>query len=106
MSTEMSHEPDNLSRSIQINSLLGHASNEATMNSNGSFAGDRDKGLQRAEDRRSSEGLLFTRLIELDASSTNEFVNRVAGTCNAFSRRSVERTPSIAAFLAASRRRR
>ena len=34
----------------------GHAGNEATMNSNGSFASDRDKGLQRAEDRRSSEG--------------------------------------------------
>ena len=29
MSTEMSHEPHNLGRSIQINSLLGHASNEA-----------------------------------------------------------------------------
>ncbi|MGY2489024.1 hypothetical protein [Cupriavidus sp. CP313] len=34
----------------------GHASNEAVMNSNGSFAGDRDKGLQRAGDRRSSQG--------------------------------------------------
>ena len=34
----------------------GHASKEAVVNSNGSFAGDRDKGLQRAEDRRSSEG--------------------------------------------------
>jgi hypothetical protein len=29
MSTEMSHEPDNLGPSIQINSLLGRASNEA-----------------------------------------------------------------------------
>ncbi len=26
------------------------------MNSNGSFASDRDKGLQRAEDRRSQQG--------------------------------------------------
>ncbi|MGN5476431.1 hypothetical protein ACTMU2_03725 [Cupriavidus basilensis] len=34
----------------------GHASNEAAINSNGSFSSDRDKGLQRAEDRRSSEG--------------------------------------------------
>lgn len=34
----------------------GHASHEATMNSNGSFSSDRDKGLQRAGDRRSSEG--------------------------------------------------
>ncbi|MFJ1259287.1 hypothetical protein [Cupriavidus sp. CuC1] len=34
----------------------GHASNEAVMNSNGSSASDRDKGLQRAEDRRNSEG--------------------------------------------------
>ncbi len=34
----------------------GHASNEATINSNGSFSGDRDKGLQRAEDRRSTVG--------------------------------------------------
>ncbi|MDQ0140764.1 hypothetical protein [Cupriavidus necator] len=35
---------------------LGHASNSATINSNGSFSSDRDKGLQRAEDRRSLEG--------------------------------------------------
>ncbi len=34
----------------------GHASHEAMMNSNGSFSSDRDKGLQRAGDRRSSEG--------------------------------------------------
>jgi len=34
----------------------GHASHEAMMNSNGSFASDRDKGLQRAEDRRSLQG--------------------------------------------------
>ncbi|WP_082016767.1 hypothetical protein [Cupriavidus sp. IDO] len=34
----------------------GRSSHEAMINSNGSFAGDRDKGLQRAEDRRSSEG--------------------------------------------------
>lgn len=34
----------------------GHASNEAMANSNGSFAIDRDKGLQRAEDRRSLSG--------------------------------------------------
>jgi len=34
----------------------GHASHEAMMNSNGSFASDRDKGLQRAGDRRSLEG--------------------------------------------------
>jgi len=33
-----------------------HASHEATINSNGSFASDRDKGQQRAEDRRSLEG--------------------------------------------------
>ncbi|WP_316150612.1 hypothetical protein [Cupriavidus sp. BIC8F] len=36
--------------------VSGHASHEAMTNSNGSFASDRDKGLQRAEDRRSSEG--------------------------------------------------
>ncbi|WER47987.1 hypothetical protein CupriaWKF_24580 [Cupriavidus sp. WKF15] len=34
----------------------GHASNQAMTNSNGSFASDRDKGQQRAEDRRSLEG--------------------------------------------------
>jgi len=33
----------------------GHG-HEAMMNSNGSFSSDRDKGLQRAGDRRSSEG--------------------------------------------------
>ncbi len=33
-----------------------HASKEAMANSNGSFSGDRDKGQQRAEDRRSLEG--------------------------------------------------
>ena len=30
---------------------------EATANSNGRFASDRDKGLDRAEDRRSAEGI-------------------------------------------------
>lgn len=34
----------------------GHASHESMMNSNGAFSSDRDKGLQRAGDRRSSEG--------------------------------------------------
>lgn len=34
----------------------GHASHEAVMNSNGSFSSDRDKGFQRAGDRRSSQG--------------------------------------------------
>ncbi|QYY34075.1 MULTISPECIES: hypothetical protein [Cupriavidus] len=33
-----------------------HASKEAMTNSNGSFSSDRDKGQQRAEDRRSLEG--------------------------------------------------
>ena len=39
----------------------GHASRESMMNSNGSLSSDRDKGLQRAEDRRSSEGLSHER---------------------------------------------
>lgn len=34
-----------------------HASSEARQNSNGKFSGDRDKGLARAEDRMSKEGL-------------------------------------------------
>ena len=33
-----------------------HASHEASMNSNGAFSSDRDKGQQRAEDRRSTSG--------------------------------------------------
>lgn len=34
----------------------GHESHAAMMNSNGPSAGDRDKGQQRAEDRRSAAG--------------------------------------------------
>jgi len=34
----------------------GHAGHEAAMNSNGAFSSDRDKGQQRASDRRSTSG--------------------------------------------------
>ncbi len=38
--------------------FTGHESSEARENSNGKFSGDPDKGLDRAEDRRSKEGTL------------------------------------------------